>query len=159
MRVIRWNPMRGVSGCRPSFGAGSDFRNMQQEVDWFFDRFQGGKADEGQTSTWLPAVDILESEENYLVRVEAPGVAKVDVKITLQENVLTIKGEKKREIEKQGESSRRVERVYGSFQRSLTLPIAVKSDEIEASFDQGVLTIRLPKADEARSKEIEVKVK
>ena len=159
MRVISWNPWQRVSACRPASHSMNDFTSVQHEVDRLFDRFQGGMADEGQTSTWLPAVDIVEADVNYIVRVDAPGVAKDDVKITLQEDVLTIKGEKKREAEKKDENLRRVERSYGMFQRSFTLPTAVKSDEIEASFEGGVLTIRLPKAEEAKLKEIEVKIK
>ncbi|MBI4548049.1 MAG: Hsp20/alpha crystallin family protein [Ignavibacteriae bacterium] len=132
---------------------------MQREIDRMFDRFRGGMIDDGSASTWLPTVDIAEQENDYVVKVDLPGVNKSDVKITVQNDVLTIRGEKKQEKEKKGENYHRVERSYGSFQRSFTLPSSVMSDKIEASYDNGVLTITLPKVEEAKPKEIEVKVK
>jgi HSP20 family protein len=86
-------------------------------------------------------------------------VAREDVKITMQENVLTIRGEKKVEREAQESNFHRVERSYGSFQRSFTLPTHVKNDRIEASYRDGILTVTLPKAEDAKPKQIEVKVK
>jgi HSP20 family protein len=110
-------------------------------------------------SIWTPAVDITEKDDEYLVKVELPGVEKNDVQITLESNILTVKGEKKQEKEEKGENYHRMERSYGSFQRSFTLPTTVKSDKIDASFKDGVLSIRLPKSEEAKPKLIEVKVK
>lgn len=158
MTLIRWNPMRDVNHWHPVSGFGSEFVNMQREIDRFFDGLHGGISDDGRTSTWLPPVDIKEGTDNYLVRVELPGMDKDDVKITLQDDVLTIKGEKKQEAEQKGESFNRVERSYGLFQRSFTLGSSVKSDKIEASYDKGVLTIQLPKVEDALPKEIDVKI-
>lgn len=93
------------------------------------------------------------------MKVELPGVSKDDVKITIESNILTIRGEKKQEKDVKQENYQRIERSYGSFQRSFTLPGTVKSDAIDAIFKDGVLTVTLPKAEEAKPKHIEVKVK
>jgi HSP20 family protein len=135
---------------------------MQREINRMFDGFfQGGaRADENLfPSVWTPAVDVAEHDDEYLVKVELPGVAKDDVKITMQENILTVRGEKKQEKETKESDYHRVERSYGSFQRSFTLPTTVKNDKIEAAYKDGILTITLPKAEEAKPKQIDVKVK
>jgi HSP20 family protein len=123
--------------------------------------FRPGMGDDTSTSMsfWTPAVDIAELENEYRVKVELPGVNKSDVRITLESNILTIKGEKKQEHESKGHETHRVERVYGTFQRSFTLPTTVRPDKIDAVYQDGVLTITLPKAEEAKPKQIEVKVK
>ncbi len=108
---------------------------------------------------WTPAVDVAERNDDYEVRLELPGVRKEDVKITIENNVLTIRGEKKREENVNENDYRRIERSYGSFVRSFTLPVAVRADKIEARAQDGILTVRLPKAEEARPKQIEVQVK
>jgi HSP20 family protein len=112
-----------------------------------------------QTSYWTPAVDIAELENEYVVKMELAGVNRDDVKISLESNILTIKGEKKQDKEEKNENVHRVERSYGSFQRSFTLPTKVKSDNIDAVFKEGVLSISLPKTVEAKPKQIEVKIK
>ena len=136
--------------------------NFDREINTMFDKFvRGGTVDDGSfaISHWMPAVDVAEREEEYQVKVELPGVNKDDVKITMQENVLTIRGEKKQENETKNSEYHRVERSYGSFQRSFTLPTSVKHDKIEASYTDGILTVTLPKAEEAKPKQIDVKVK
>jgi HSP20 family protein len=115
--------------------------------------------DESGFNAWTPAVDITEHDDQYIVKVELPGVNKDEVKITLDNNILTIRGEKKQDREVKKENYHRVERSYGSFQRSFTLPSTVKSDKIDAVYKDGVLQIALPKAEEAKPKQIEVKVK
>ena len=109
--------------------------------------------------TWIPAVDVVEEQNIYVVKVELPGVSKDDVKITLESNILTIRGEKKAENEVKEKNYHRTERSYGSFQRSFTLPTTVKIDKIDAIYEDGILTVSLPKAEEAKPKQIEVKVK
>ena len=123
--------------------------------------FRGGIQDDGSLfpSVWTPAVDVAEHDNEYLVKVELPGVSKDDVTITMQENILTIRGEKKDGKESKGTNYHSVERSYGSFQRSFTLPTTVKTDKIDAAFKDGILTITMPKAEEAKAKQIEVKVK
>ncbi|MFN0158596.1 MAG: Hsp20/alpha crystallin family protein [Bacteroidota bacterium] len=156
MSLIRWNPTRELS----AFPA--DMLTMQREINRMFDGvFRGGIQDEGSlfSTTWSPAVDIAEHDTEYVVKVELPGINKDDVKITMQNNILTIRGEKKQEKETKESNLYRVERAYGSFRRSFTLPATVKGDKIEASYNDGILSITLPKADEAKPKQIEVKVK
>jgi HSP20 family protein len=158
MTLIRWKPVHDVTAWHPVADVAGEFVNMQHEIDRMFDRFRGGILDDGSTSTWLPAVDIVENPEGFVVKVEVPGINKNDVKITVQNGVLTLRGERKAEEETKGESYRRVERSRGTFQRSFTLPTSVKSEKIDASYIDGILTITLPKAEEAKPKEIEVKV-
>jgi HSP20 family protein len=156
MTLVRWNPRR-ESAAFPS-----DVLSMQREINKMFDTFfRGGMMEEGDlaTASWAPAVDIAEHDNEYLVKLELPGVNKDDVKITMQENILIVRGEKKQEKESKDSNYRRVERSFGSFQRSFTLPTTVKSDKIEASYKDGILSITLPKAEEAKRKQIEVKVK
>ncbi|MGB2868076.1 MAG: Hsp20/alpha crystallin family protein [Bacteroidota bacterium] len=156
MSLIRWNPIR-ESATLPS-----DFFGIQREINRVFDNFfRGGMQDDGTLgfSMWTPAVDIAEHENDYVVNVELPGVSKDDVKITLESNILTIRGEKKQEKESKDQSLHRVERSYGAFQRSFTLPTTVKNERIDAVFNDGILTVTLPKAEEAKPKQIEVKVK
>lgn len=150
MSLIRWNSARGT-----------ELWNVQREINRLFDGFlQGGAKDEDfGLSLWTPAVDIAEQEDDYVVKVELPGMSKDDVKITLESNILTIRGEKKQEKDLKEENYHRIERSYGSFQRSFTLPTTVKSDKIDASYKDGILTITLPKMEEAKPKQIEVKVK
>ncbi len=156
MSLVRWNPVRDLATFP------SDVLGIQREINRMFDGFfRGGLFDDSTlaTSAWNPAVDIAEHEDDYVVKVELPGMTRDDVKITMQHNVLTIRGEKKQEKESKESNSHRVERSYGAFQRSLTLPSSVKSDGIEAAYKDGVLSITLPKAEEAKPKQIEVKVK
>lgn len=154
MTLIRWSPTRELT----TFPFES--LNMQREINRMFDNFfRGGIQDDGAISFLTPAVDIAEGDSDYTVRVELPGVSKDDVKITIQDNILTIRGEKKEEKEAKESNYHRTERSFGSFQRSFTLPTHVKSDKIEATYKDGILTVTLPKAEEAKPKQIEVKVK
>lgn len=159
MTLIRWNPIREITAWLPVSDLSGEFANMQREIDRIFDRFSGGISDDNDVSTWLPVVDVVENKDDYIVKVELPGVNKDDVKITVNNGVLTIRGEKKQEQESKDKNYHRIERSYGVFQRSFTLPSSVKSDKIDASHNDGVLTITLPKAEESKPKEIEVKVK
>lgn len=104
-----------------------------------------------------PALNVAEGEHSFTITAELPGVAKEDVSITIENGVLTIAGEKKREEEHKDKSWHRIERVYGSFQRSMTLPKGVDGDRADASFKDGVLTIELPKTEQAKPKTLKVK--
>jgi HSP20 family protein len=140
----------------------SDILGMQREMNKMFDRFfHGGELGENELtpSNWLPAVDLVEKESEFVAKVELPGVKKEEVKITLRDNILSIRGEKKEENETKESNYHRLERSYGSFQRSFTLPTSVKNDKVEADYKDGILTITLPKAEEAKRKQIEVKVR
>jgi HSP20 family protein len=110
------------------------------------------------TEEWAPTVDIFETEDNYIVKAELPGLEAKDVDVTLTDDFLTIKGEKKNEEEEKYEDRLFKERFYGAFQRSFQLPSGVEADMVEANFDKGVLKIVLPKKEETKKKQIEVKV-
>ena len=159
MTLIRFNPVHDVRAWHPVTDPASEFVHMEREIDRMFDRFRGGTLNEKPLPGLVPVVDIVEGESDFFVNIELPGVAKENVKITVRENVLTVKGEKKLEAEKKGEKYRKIERSFGAFQRSFTLPSTVKNDAIEATHSNGVLSIVLPKQDEAKPKEIEVKLK
>jgi HSP20 family protein len=107
---------------------------------------------------WRPTVDIKEDEKEYLINAEVPGIDKKDVKVTIQEGVLSIQGERKQEKEGKGSRFHRVERSYGTFVRSFTLPEDVAEDKLKAEFKDGMLLVHLPKAERAKPKAIEVKV-
>jgi HSP20 family protein len=111
---------------------------------------------EGQ-GAWIPAMDIRESKDAYTVTAELPGLTKKDVEITAEDNVLTISGERQLEAEGENENYHRIERSYGSFKRSFTLPIQVIQDKVDARYQNGILTISLPKAEEAKQRKIEIK--
>jgi len=155
MSLVRWNPARDLATWP------SNLFGMQREMNRMFDNFLNGtdRGEDYALTVWSPAVDIAEHDDQYVVKMELPGVSKEEVKITLESNILTIRGEKKQEKETKKENYHRVERSYGSFQRSFTLPTTVKNDKIDASFKDGILNINLPKAEEAKPKQIEVKVK
>ncbi|HTX98863.1 MAG TPA: Hsp20/alpha crystallin family protein [Bacteroidota bacterium] len=155
MTLVRWRPAHEL----PTFP--SDVLGMQKEINRMFENFfRGGLEDTDlMTSSWTPAVDLAETADEYLAKVELPGVDKNGIKITMENNVLTIRGEKSQEKKEKDVNFHRVERFYGSFQRSFELPGTVKNEKIEAEFKDGILTIRMPKAEEAKSKQIDVKVR
>ncbi|MFZ1081900.1 MAG: Hsp20/alpha crystallin family protein [Candidatus Kryptoniota bacterium] len=154
MTLIRFKPEREISAWTPF----RDLVNMQREVGHLFGSLFADVDGTGNfVASWSPRTDVIENKEAYVIKAELPGVNRSDVKITLNENVLTIKGEKKQEKEENEKNFHRVERSYGSFERSFTLPIGVKSDKIDAAYKDGILTIILPKAEETTPKEIEVK--
>ena len=159
MTLVRWRPLRNATSWNSGSDIDSAFSNLHGEIDHMFNRFmRGGTIDDG-ASVWLPAVDVTEEQDKYILNIELPGVRKDDVKITMVDDVLTIRGEKKQEKETKEKNCLRVERTYGSFQRSFTLPASIHGGKTEASYDNGVLTVTLPKSEEAKPKEIEVKVK
>jgi HSP20 family protein len=147
MEIIPWRP----------FGELSSFR---KEMDRLWDRF-GGETSLSKTfgDVWSPSVDISETKDNFVVKVELPGLETNDVNVSISGDILTIKGQKKTEEEEKDEHFHCVERYSGSFQRVFQLPSGVKADQIEANFDKGVLNVTLPKVEEAKKKEIEIKVK
>ena len=155
MAIVRWKPVREIPMIP------SDILGMQKDINRMFeDFFRGGLEDTNlMTSSWSPAVDLAETGEEFLAKVELPGVDKNDIKITMENNVLTIRGEKQQEKKEKDVNFHRVERYYGSFQRSFELPGNVKNDKIDAEFNDGILTIRMPKAEEAKAKLIDVKVR
>jgi len=113
---------------------------------------------EGRPGAWTPPVDIYETENEIVVTAELPGVKQEEISIELEGNALTISGERKQEPARAGENYHRVERVYGRFQRSFTLDIPVDQGKVTATYKQGILAIHLPKAEEAKPRQIKVRV-
>jgi HSP20 family protein len=108
---------------------------------------------------WTPSCDIYETDNEIVVKAESPGMRKEDVKVSIRDNVLTLSGERKFEEETKKENYRRIERTYGAFTRSFTLPAYVDSKKVTAEFKDGLLEVKLPKMEGAKPKEVEIKVK
>jgi HSP20 family protein len=132
---------------------------LRDEMDKMWNRFFGEwPAMEPFRGDWAPSLDVSETKDNIVVKAEVPGMDTKDIDISLANDMLTIKGEKKQEKEESNENYHRIERTYGSFSRSIRLPRDVQSDKIKASYKNGVLKVTLPKSEEAKSKEIKIKV-
>jgi len=134
---------------------------IQDEINRLFDMSLGRRPFDRAglfEGEWAPAVDVLEDENKVVVKAELPGMSDKDIDVNILNNTLTIKGEKKKEEEKKDQSYYRLERSYGAFQRSVTLPSAVAADKAKASFKNGVLEIEVPKKEEAKPKQIKVSV-
>jgi len=139
---------------------GGELSSLRQEMDRLWDRFVSESPLARRiTGEWWPTLDVSEAKDNFMIKAEVPGMDEKDVNVTISGDVLTIKGEKKKEEEEKDEHHHYVERYCGSFQRSFQLPANMKMDKIDATFDKGVLKITLPKTEEAKKKEIEIKVK
>jgi HSP20 family protein len=145
--LTKWNPFR-------------ELEDIQNRLSSLFGRTPlRGFGEEAMTvSEWTPLVDIAEDDKEYLIKAELPEVKKEDVKVTVENGVLTITGERKFEKEEKGKKYHRVERGYGSFMRSFTLPEGAAGDKISAEFKDGVLKVHLAKSAEAKPKSIDVKV-
>ena len=138
------------------FSPTHEMRRLQRDLDSVFsDFFAPARAGEGE-SQWSPRVDVRETENDYTIHVDVPGVQKEDLSIDYHEGTLTVSGERRAENRQEGESLLRVERLYGSFYRSFTLPKAVDTDNIKASCENGVLTLHVPKAEESKPRRIAV---
>ena len=138
-----------------SFGGLTPFR---REIDDLFERFFGERTPIESREGWIPALDVLETKNAVVINGEIPGMEAKDIDISLSGDVLTIKGEKKQEKEEDDENYYRMERSYGSFSRSIRVPVDVKSDKIQANYKNGTLKITLPKKEEVKPKEIKVEV-
>lgn len=134
----------------------SPMTRLRDNLNRLFDypEFGGTELFEG----WQPAVDVQEDKDNFIVKAEMPGLKREDIEVSIHQNTLVLCGERKREEEKKEEGYYRSERYFGKFQRSIPLPQAVDSQKIEAKYRDGVLTVRLPKSEQAKAKQIEVKV-
>jgi HSP20 family protein len=132
---------------------------MQNRLSSFFSRPQGGNGERNLgLADWSPLVDVTEDDKEFVIKAELPEVRKEDVKVLVEDGMLKISGERKFEKEEKGKRYHRVERAYGSFERSFLLPEACKPDEMDASYKDGMLTLHVPKSEVARPKAIEVKV-
>ena len=144
----RWNPIR-------------DLEDMQRRFSTLLDIAPTGNGGEKEMLTvteWSPSVDISEDDKEFLVKAELPDVKREDIKVNVENGVLTITGERKFEKEEKGKKYHRIEWSYGSFTRSFTLPEAVKADKVAAEFKDGLLHVRLPKDESAKPKNIAVNV-
>jgi HSP20 family protein len=124
-----------------------------------FDEGFAGLAQNGLVPSWIPATDVSEDKEAVKIQIEIPGVKGEDIKLTLENQTLTIRGEKKQEAEEKTDRLHRYERTFGSFERVFALPNSVDPEKVQAAYDAGVLTVTLPKAERARQREIPVSVK
>jgi HSP20 family protein len=139
------------------------FREMEEVSDrlnrFFGGRLRGNGGKESLIVTdWMPAVDIQETEAEYLLKAELPEVKKEDVKVTVENGVLTVQGERKQEKEEKGKKFHRVERSYGTFLRTFAVPLDAEENKVAADFKDGILRVHLPKTEKPRPKAIEVKV-
>jgi HSP20 family protein len=123
---------------------------------WFNDRLPFAGAEDVDEKEWYPVVDVFENDTEYKITAELPGMSKKDIHVTMEDHVLTLKGERRYEHEEKDEKCHRLERAYGSFTRSFTLPGAVTEDGIQAKFKDGVLTLVLPKSEEKKPKAIDI---
>ena len=148
MNLVKWNPLKELeevsSRLNQIFGRTPTTSESSQEMLTMAD--------------WTPSADITETDSAYLVKAEIPGVAKEDVKVTLQDGVLTIAGERHKEKEEKNKKFHRIERSYGSFMRSFRIPDDVDESAVKAEFKDGILNVTLTKSEKAKSKAIEISV-
>ncbi len=147
----RWQPRRWLERWHPREDWLSPFDEMRRTMDRMFDEFFRSTPLEAAT-TWAPSVDLYEDGNDLVLKAEIPGVSKDDLDVTIEDGVLRISGETKREEKTEDKGYYCQERYYGSFHRQLPLPVAVKEDQAKATFKNGVLEVRLPKAEEEKPK-------
>lgn len=144
MNIIKYDPFR-------------DLRSLQDEMNRLFSTsFPRISNQEEMSAGWSPSVDVYEGENQVVLEAELPGMKREDFDLSIENNVITLKGERRFEKKDEGDNYHRVERAYGSFTRSFNLPQTVLTDEINAEFKNGVLTVTMPKKEEAKSRKIEV---
>jgi HSP20 family protein len=141
--IVRWEPLRELSSLQTE---------MNRLFNAAFDAPGGGNGGR----RWTPAMDVLETDEHFVLRADLPGMSESDVSIELEDNVLTLSGERKAEHEEKREGFYRVERSFGSFSRSLTLPKGIDPEGVTAGFDNGVLEVRVPKPEQRKPRKIEI---
>lgn len=142
----KWDPFR-------------ELISLRDDMDRLFNTFFGRYSTEETEGLWMPLLDIEEDGENFIVKAELPGLKKEEIKISVRGNLLTITGERKQEEETKNKTYHRVERQYGKFSRTISLPSEVDVNKIKAVYKDGVLHITLPKPETMKSKEVEVEVK
>jgi HSP20 family protein len=143
--LTQFQPFRGVS-------------TLQEQINRLFNDSFDRSSEEGNLTTWAPAVDILETEQNLVVKADLPDIKPEELDIRVENNILTIRGERKFEKKVNENNYLRVERSYGSFSRSFSLANTVNAEAIQADYKNGVLTLSIPKREEAKPKQIKVRV-
>jgi HSP20 family protein len=144
MTIVRWEPFRELSSLQTE---------MNRLFNAAFDTSGGGN---GGARRWTPAMDLVETDDHFVLRADLPGMTESDVNVELEDNVLTVSGERKAEHEEKREGFYRVERSFGSFARSLTLPRGIDPEHVSAGFDNGVLEVRIPKPEERKPRKISI---
>ena len=147
MSIVPWKPL-------------GELTTLRSEMDNLWDRFfpETPFHERFTTHEWLPSIDLTETKDKLVIKAELPGLEAKDVELTITDDILTIKGEKKEEKEEKDEHHFFVERYTGTFERRIKLPALVKTGKIDATFDKGILNINLPKSEEAKTKEIKINV-
>lgn len=149
MAIVRWDPFR-------------ELQDMSDRLNRMIARPASGNGGQGRevmtVADWTPTVDISETEAEYAIKAELPEVKREDVKVTVEDGVLTIQGERKQEKEEKAKKYHRVERAYGRFVRTFTLPDTVDESKVKAEYIDGILHLHLPKSEKAKPKQIDVKV-
>ena len=147
MAIVRWDPFRDLAG-------------LQERMNRMFDdSYRSGRGEDWALGgAWAPAVDIYEQDGNIVVKAELPGVDPKDVDVRVENNTLTLRGERKLESDVKQENYHRVERSYGTFTRSFTLPSVLDQEKIKAEYKDGVLKVVLPKHEQAKPKQININV-
>jgi HSP20 family protein len=146
MAIIRWDPFR-------------DMITLREKMNRMFEDVFTGRTEEGKdltASTWAPSVDIFETEKELVLTAEVPGIDEKDIEIKIEENTLSLKGERKFEKETKEENYHRIERSYGSFYRAFTLPNSIDPEKIRATHENGVLKITMPKRDELQPRKVKI---
>jgi HSP20 family protein len=149
MALVRWEPVRELNSLQTE---------MNRLFNTFFDTPTTGGNGGGGVRRWVPSMDLVETDEHFVLRADLPGLTEADVSIELEDNVLTVAGERKAEREDKEEGFYRMERSFGQFRRSLTLPEGVDADKIAATFDKGVLEVRIPKPEERKPRRVAIRV-
>ena len=161
--LTRWSPFRRTErelGRLFPLARFSHFRDMEramEDIEQLLGPWPNGGKEALAVTEWRPLVDVTEDDKEYLVKAELPEVKKDEIKVTVQNGALTISGERKIEKEEKGRKYHRIERAYGSFERSFTVPEDADANKITSEFKDGLLTVHLPKAPAAKPKTIEVK--
>jgi HSP20 family protein len=153
MAIVRFNPVRDLLNVE------REFNRMFKSMEDRFGLFKKEEYDEEfDNAVWMPLTDIYEDTDNYKIKADLPGAKKEDVKISFSDGKLSISGERSQEQETKDAKCHRIERTFGKYYRSFTLPQEIKEDKIKAEFKDGQLTVTIPKAEEVKPKEIEIKV-
>jgi HSP20 family protein len=149
MALIRWEPVRELNTIQ---------NEMNRLFNTFFEAPTPGNGGSNALRRWIPAMDLVETQDDFVLRADLPGLTESDVNIELEDNVLTVSGERKAEHEERKEGYYRVERASGIFSRSLTLPEGVNPEAVKASFENGVLEVRIPKPEQRKPRKVAISV-
>jgi HSP20 family protein len=147
MAIVRWEPLR-------------EFSTLQNEMNRLFNTVFDTPAANGGTTLrrWMPAMDLVETDDHFVLRADLPGLSEDDVNIEVEDRVLTVSGERKAEHELSKEGYHRVERAFGTFSRALTLPEGIDPEAVAATFDRGVLEVRIPKPEQRKPRKVSIGV-